>query len=190
MTQFAERGFAAARMSVIAEQAGVSKAAIYRYFPDKEALFRAVVERRGLDLAALRGVAAGSEHPLTLIAALLRHMAGAMERPELRQLALMVIGEARSFPELTRVWREQVIEPALGLLSGLIAQGQASGTIRAGEPRLLAFSVAGPLLMGAIWRQVVEPAGGTPLSLADLAAEHAVTIARGLATEAPRGGSA
>src|SRR5579875_3832641 len=40
---FAERGFAAARLEDIAARAGVSKAALYLYFPTKEALFRAVV---------------------------------------------------------------------------------------------------------------------------------------------------
>lgn len=183
MTIFAAKGFAPAKMSDIADLAGVSKGAVYRYFPTKEALFRAVVERRGLDVASLQALAASAEAPLDVLPLLLARVAVALEQKELRQLALMVIGEARNFPELATVWREQVIEPALGLLMTLISRGQELGAVRAGDPRLLAMSIAGPMLMGAIWRQVVEPAGGAPVDLAALAAEHGKTVRQGLAVD-------
>lgn len=181
MKIFATKGFAAAKMSEIADLAGISKGAIYRYFPTKEGLFRAVVEQRGLDVTALRQVAATAPSPLDVMPLLLARMAMALEQAELRQLALMVIGESGRFPGLATVWREQVVESALGLLTALIVGGQERGSIRTGDPRLMAMSIAGPMLMGALWRQVVEPAGGTPIDLADLAAEHAKTLRRGLA---------
>src|SRR5438128_250758 len=40
---FAECGVAAARLEDIGKRAGVSKATIYLYFPNKEALFREVI---------------------------------------------------------------------------------------------------------------------------------------------------
>src|SRR5215831_9220648 len=40
---FAEKGFAASRMSDIADRARVSKGTIYLYFESKEAVFRALV---------------------------------------------------------------------------------------------------------------------------------------------------
>ena len=42
---FAARGFAGARMSDIAERAGVNKRMLYHYYGDKDALFLAVLER-------------------------------------------------------------------------------------------------------------------------------------------------
>jgi TetR/AcrR family transcriptional regulator len=42
---FAERGFSGATMSMIAARAGAPKANIHYYFPTKETLYRAVVER-------------------------------------------------------------------------------------------------------------------------------------------------
>jgi TetR/AcrR family transcriptional regulator len=42
---FAERGFSGATMSMIAARAGSPKANIHYYFPTKETLYRAVVER-------------------------------------------------------------------------------------------------------------------------------------------------
>jgi TetR/AcrR family transcriptional regulator len=42
---FAERGFSGATMSMIAARAGAPKANIHYYFPTKETLYRAVIER-------------------------------------------------------------------------------------------------------------------------------------------------
>lgn len=42
---FLERGFDGASVDEIAERAGISKATMYRYYPDKKALFSAVVSR-------------------------------------------------------------------------------------------------------------------------------------------------
>ena len=47
---FAEHGMAAARLEDIAKRAGVSKATIYLYFPNKEALFRAVIRAASASL--------------------------------------------------------------------------------------------------------------------------------------------
>ena len=43
---FAVNGFAATRMDDIAKAAGLSKAAIYLYFPSKDDVFKALVEQR------------------------------------------------------------------------------------------------------------------------------------------------
>jgi len=41
---FAERGYAGAGRELVAERAGVTRGALYHHFPNKETLFRAVVE--------------------------------------------------------------------------------------------------------------------------------------------------
>src|SRR5829696_939623 len=46
LQEFATHGFAAARLDDVARRAGVVKGTIYRYFPDKEALFLAAVRSR------------------------------------------------------------------------------------------------------------------------------------------------
>lgn len=50
--QFVERGFDAVSIDSIARTAGVSKETIYRYFPDKEALFRAALDAQGAEFDA------------------------------------------------------------------------------------------------------------------------------------------
>ncbi|WP_079102382.1 TetR/AcrR family transcriptional regulator [Streptomyces sp. TP-A0356] len=49
-TEFAEYGFAGARIERIAERAGANKRLLYVYFGDKEKLFEAVLERQTAEL--------------------------------------------------------------------------------------------------------------------------------------------
>jgi len=46
LKEFANHGFAGARVDVIARRAGINKRMLYHYFGDKEALFRAVLRRK------------------------------------------------------------------------------------------------------------------------------------------------
>jgi len=50
--QFVERGFEAVSIDAIARAAGASKETVYRYFADKEALFRAALEAAGDEFTA------------------------------------------------------------------------------------------------------------------------------------------
>ncbi|MEP6966801.1 MAG: helix-turn-helix domain-containing protein, partial [Pseudomonadota bacterium] len=101
---FAERGFAAARLEDIARRAGVSKAALYLYFPDKDALFRAVVgEAIAPNFADLRAMARAYRGPFAALAPLLlERIAEAATTTRLPAVAKMIIGESRNFPQLAR----------------------------------------------------------------------------------------
>lgn len=178
---FAERGFAAARMEDIATRAGVSKAALFTYFPSKAELFRAVLtERASPNLDAVEALLASDPPLRLLLAGALARLAGLLEQPELRRLARLVIAESGAFPEIGQLWREAVVERALTLLSGAVARAQARGEARDGSPRLIAMTLVGPMLLGALWREVLEPVGAEPLDLAALAEEHRRTLIEGL----------
>lgn len=182
---FAERGFAAARLDDIAARAGVSKAALYLYFETKTDLFRAVAEQAvAPDIERFRPMIEGHPGPFSDLAPLiLSRFAALAEGTRLGGIAKMVIGESRNFPELAQVWRRTVIERALGLLTGLIERAQARGEVKPGDPRFHAFCLLGPMMMGVLWREVMVPAGGEPIDLQQLAAQHADTLLTGLLTE-------
>lgn len=184
LAEFARRGFAAARMADIAAQAGLSKAALYVYFPTKGDLFRVVVTQYAVPKVG--DIRAASEATLPFAAVLdliLDRVAEAFRQPYLPRLARMVIAESGNFPELAELWRENVVGPAIGAIAALIRRSQETGEVRPGDPRLMAFTVLGPLLAGAIWREVMEPAGGAPLDLRALAQEHRAIVRRGLLSE-------
>jgi len=70
---FSLSGFRGATMEAIAQEAAVAKATAYSYFPDKEAMFRAVAERIAVAMAELveSTVAAAKSPADGIVAALL-----------------------------------------------------------------------------------------------------------------------
>jgi hypothetical protein len=98
-------------------------------------------------------------------------------------IAKIVIGESRNFPELARVWHDEVASKAITALAGFVERAQMRGEVRPGNPRLYAFSLMGPMVLGALWRATLVPAGGAPLDLKELAAQHAESVLRGLLLE-------
>jgi AcrR family transcriptional regulator len=179
---FAEKGFAAARVEDIAARAGVSKAALYRYYPTKTDLFRAVVvEAVAPNIDRIQALADAYPGKLAdLLPLVLQRLAAAAETAPLGAVAKMVIGESRNFPDLARVWHDTVASRGLALIGGLIERAQARGEVRTGDPRLYAVSIMGPMLLGILWREIFEAVGGAPMPLADLAAQHARTVLMGL----------
>jgi AcrR family transcriptional regulator len=185
---FAEKGFAAARLDEIARRAGVSKGTLYLYFEDKEDLFRAVVrDTVAPNIEAVREAVLGADLPFAMVVRMfLARFAEVAGRVPVGAVAKMVIGESRNFPELAKVWHDQVASRALAMLSGLIETAQAKGEVRAGDPRLHAFSLMGPMLMGVLWRETLQPVGGAALDLEALAKQHAETVLAGLLVETAR----
>jgi AcrR family transcriptional regulator len=180
LSVFSESGFAGARLTDIARRAGVSKAALYLYFETKEELFRAVA--RSLvapNLTAMAAALEASDAPFAGLApALLGGAAGLLAEGRAIRVARMVIAESHNFPDLARIWREDVVEPVLSLVAGLIQRAQTRGEVVAGDPRLFAFSLMGPLVMGGLFHAVFGDEGAPDLPA--LAAQHARGVLHGL----------
>lgn len=179
---FAEKGFAAARLEDIAARAGVSKGALYLYFETKQDLFRAVVrDAVAPNIAAVEATVATVEAPFATIARmLLARVAEVLSSTRLGSVAKMVIAESGNFPDLARIWHEDVVSRALKIATTLIERAQARGEVRAGDPRTHAFSLVGPLLMGVLWREVLVPAGAAPIDLRAVAEQHVETVLGGM----------
>ena len=180
---FAEKGFAAAKLDEIAKRAGVSKGALYLYFETKEDLFRAVVH----DVVApkVRPVAEGAaamDAPFEVVIRMAMGRIAALLNgdPRVGAVAKVVIGESRNFPELARIWKENVLLPGITMLTGLVARAQAKGEVKPGDPRLYAFGFMGPVLLSLIWRETFEPIGAEPIDVGALVHQHVETVLAGL----------
>ncbi len=184
---FADRGFAAARLEDIASRAGVVKGSIYRYFSTKEELFRAVIRAAVVpNTEAVRRAAEGFDRPFADLAPrLLRGAAFVLSRPLVARYVRVVVGESRNFPDLARIWHDEVVSPVIGALTGVIARAQARGEVREGDPRLYAFSLVGPLFTAMLFRDVFEEASNDLPDLARLAEQHRSTVIRGLLAAQP-----
>ncbi len=179
---FAEKGFAGARIEEIARRAGLSKGAVYLYFPTKEDLFRAVVETAVAPNLELIERLVSVDMPFAeRLRLLLPRFAEIVTTLPVGAVAKMVIGESRNFPELAKVWYDNVVSRAVAILTGLIEQAQARGEVREGDARTHAFSIIGPMMLGILWRETFTPVGGAPIDLPAIARQHVETAIAGLA---------
>jgi AcrR family transcriptional regulator len=186
---FAEKGFAAAKLDDIARKAGISKATLYLYFDTKDEIFRAVAQSEVASLMeALERQVEGADAPFAEIAPrLLARAVAMMKGDRVPAIARMVIGESRNFPDLARIWHDDVVARVIGIVTGMIARAQARGEVAPGDPRLYAFSLMGPMVMAMLFREVFGGVDANSPDLNALADQHARTALRGLLAPATGG---
>jgi AcrR family transcriptional regulator len=189
---FAERGFAAAKLDDIARRAGVSKGALYLYFETKEDIFRAVVAQAiAPNMQAIRAVIAAHPGPLSELLRLVAERVGFLiETLPVGGVIKMVIAEAGNFPELARVWHDDLVAHILGAMSDAIRAAQGRGEVRPGDPRVFALEIIAPMLLGVIWRETFVPVGAPPFDLPALARQHVETMIEGMKVRDPKDGEA
>ena len=182
---FAAQGFAHTTVEAVARAAGLSKAAVYLYFPSKKALLAGLVRRAVAPVAdmALGQIADYRGDPRPVIALMLRMMAARLSEPAVFAVPSLILREAAVAPEMVQVYREEVLDRVLPAARGLIAQGVAGGFIRAVDPDLTIRSIMGPVLAHLLLAQVfgVEPEGG--LALDRLVENHLAILMAGLDPE-------
>lgn len=159
---FLERGLAGSSMDEIAGLARAGKPTIYARFPNKEALFAAVVMRNvAAAMARFEGrhpTGATIEERLTSVGATLLHWALTGDTVDLMRVG---IAEGRRFPDLAssvhRMARERGAQ-ALARLLGEAAQSDELGTLPAFTPERLATTtqlfmdlVFFPMIMQALF---------------------------------------
>lgn len=158
---FAEQGYEGASVRSITRRAGANLGAITYHFGSKAGLFEAVLLRavdgllQELDRAAS---APGSalERLERVITAHFQHVA---DHPQLRRLLLQILAADRTVPESA----VGCLRRAAGLVGSLIAQGQLEGTIRKGDPRLLAVAVMAQPIMLNVLRPLLRVGPGIDL---------------------------
>jgi hypothetical protein len=114
------------------------------------------------------------------------HIAGVIASTPIGGVAKMVIGEARNFPELARVWHDELVSQSLGAMATAIENAQARGEVKPGDPRAYALQLIAPLLVGVLWRDTFVPVGAEPFDLPALMRQHVETLLTGMLSEGAR----
>jgi AcrR family transcriptional regulator len=178
---FTDKGFAAAKLDDIAARAGVSKGALYLYFETKQEIFEAVVRSAiAPNIDMIRTMAEAYDGPLE---PLLRQIISRVQTAigfHFGPVIRMVIGEGRNFPEIARIWHDQMVEPGLGMLTGIIERAQARGEVRPGDPRAFCVSLISPILAAVIIRETFVPVGAKPFDIPALMQQHLDTVLPGM----------
>lgn len=182
MEVFVEKGFAGARMEEVARRAGVSKATVFVYFPTKEDLFRGAARAiLDVNIERLQEVTAPPDIPIELfISALLQQAATVIAEGRLPALLRLLMTEATTFPDLAQVWYDEVLSKVMALIVTAIERAQARGEMKPCDPRLLAFSILGPMLAGLFFQQMFSGTTAPTPDLKALADQHANVVLDGL----------
>lgn len=157
--EFAENGFPGATIKSIAAAAELqSPALIYWYFPDKEALFDAVIQSR---MPVLRGSAGGSTPlldapPGEVLPLLARSYLAAFGGPDQRRFTRLVIGESGRRPELARAFGDRFLARVVEFLGRYLDRQVALGRLRPHDSRIGAHAFVGMLvsrIVGGLFTQ-------------------------------------
>lgn len=156
---FSIKGFAATKLDVVAEEAGVSKGTLYLYFESKEALFKAVVTEFVLpQIEKAEEQAEQFSGPINeLMFALLEQWRVNILETELSGIPKIMIAEASNFPELATFYLDNVIQRTRQFVANLINLGIERGEFRECDSEYAARLFLSPMVFSAIWQHSLAP---------------------------------
>jgi TetR/AcrR family transcriptional regulator len=146
--EFSAKGFKGATIKSIARTAGLqSPALIYWYFPDKEALFREVLEARIPVLRTVRDPAGLLDlPPEKVLPTIARGYLSTFDNPAAQRMVRLMVGEAMRRPEIAEIFGNTVIKRVLGFLKNYMARQIELGRLRPHDVRSSARAFMGMLL--------------------------------------------
>jgi AcrR family transcriptional regulator len=176
---FAERGYEATSVRAVTSKARVNLGAVTYYFRSKQRLYGAVLAELIEPLRdRVRSAARLPRPPLDRIEAIVRgFFEHIRQNPNMPAMMLREMASRRPVPPVVAA----TMGEALGTLRAIIAEGQNEGSIRVGDPLLLALStVAQPVYLNLARKALAAVMGLDQADAAtyDRVVEHAVTTVR------------
>jgi AcrR family transcriptional regulator len=183
---FARKGYDRVSVREITSRARANLGAITYHFGSKEALYHAAIASIAEPLVAAIGTAAQSggaapERIETIVRAFLGHMG---DNPLVPLILLRELASDRPLPPpMANAMRQN-----LGNIVRTVAAGQRDGTIRSGDPVMLALSVVAQLFFFRVAGRAIQEASGMdrndPAFRAKIDEHVVATVRRTLAPDA------
>jgi AcrR family transcriptional regulator len=157
---FGTKGYEASSLDTVAGSLGIRKQTILYYFPSKEALLEAVIDRSAVELAAaleeaIAGAGPGFERVEAVVRSVFRLAA---RRPEL--LGLVREASRLGPPAATRLM--DALDPLVARATGFLQAEMDAGTMRRQEPGLLLLSAYSLVIGVATEVEVLRALGYEP----------------------------
>lgn len=182
---FTAKGYAATRSVDIAARAGVSKATLYLYFEDKEALFKEVITQGVVPIidegAHLIDDYKGSSSEL--LREILIHWQIRFSASPLSGIPKLMISEASNFPELAAYHEQVAYGRARQLLGRVVDRGVAQGEFRELNREAVVELLIAPLLLHFIWSHSMGSIGCPTIEPKTYLTTHLDLILAGLAAQ-------
>ncbi|MEE8482607.1 MAG: TetR/AcrR family transcriptional regulator, partial [Acidiferrobacterales bacterium] len=161
---FAEKGYAATKLTEVATRAGVSKGTVYLYYESKEALFQALVKEMVLPHIEQ------SEHmvdeyngaTVDLMQGLVQFWLDNVIHTKVCGIPKLVIAEAKNFPDMARFYVDNVVTRGTALVERILQRGVDKGEFRVTDISHSARAVMAPMIFAAIWEQSLAPFDNRP----------------------------
>ena len=133
---FLTHGFGATSIEAVAQRVRISKRTFYHRFPDKPALFAAVVHRIIKRLRPAAGIPLIEGADLRMVLErLATFILRAAVSPQAMALHRLIVAESARFPELTEVLaREGGTEEAITLIIGILEREMKAGRLKLDDP--------------------------------------------------------
>lgn len=179
---FCAHGYGKARVDDVAREAGIAKGTVYLYFPNKQALFQAVIEAKVTASISQVGTLAdgfdGSSEEL--LRAMLRRAYDNLVLTDAKLLMRIIIGEGHLFPEIQSLYYDVGIKPGMKVLDRVVQRGIARGEFRDGPALEYPRLIMAPGIMAAIWDMTFSES--EPMDMGRYFEGHVDLVLNGLKT--------
>ncbi len=155
LSQFSEKGIQATRMEDIAHEAGVSKGTLYLYFESKDALFAALIQDyAGKRLVWMLQAVSLQTNSREALRVWVKSVASALTQERMSHLVILLLANARQFPEMVDLYKETMLNRGLAEIVSLLQRGVETGEFKAHDSALFARLVMAPALMEVIFQSL------------------------------------
>lgn len=152
---FLRDGFEGASVDDIAAEAGVSKATLYKYFPDKRQLFMAVTRQECERMAAATlDEIDFSEPPRDVMTTTAYNLTRFLLSDFSQQMFRICVAEAERFPDLGQAFYRNGPEMGRGRIVEYIKIAQARGELTRDDPDMMAEQFA-ELCKARLWTRAI-----------------------------------
>jgi AcrR family transcriptional regulator len=140
---FVARGYEGASMREIAEAVGITKAALYYHFQDKEDLFMAILNASLEEISAVLDRAGSSAQDVR--GQIDTAMRGLLDLPAERRALIRVASQEMVHvrPETRAAFNEVYQQKFVGRIAAMLGEGMGRGELRAIDPQLAAWLLLG-----------------------------------------------
>lgn len=173
---FLEHGYAGTAMSAIAGALGGSKGTLWNYFPSKEKLFAAVIERVSESFRAqlLEILNPADDHVEETLRRYAREFLTKVTSPPAVALHRLVVGEANRFPEMGRIFFDHAPRLTQAVLADYLAAAMDKRQLRRDDPLCAAQNLSGLCMAGCHQRLMMGVIDEADAAMIEADVERAV----------------
>jgi len=179
---FAEKGFAATKLTEVAKRAGVSKGTVYLYYESKEALFKALVKEMVLPhIEQSEHTVDEYEGPtIDLMSGLAQFWLDNVIHTKVCGIPKLVIAEAKNFPEIAKFYVDNVVNRGTAIVERILQRGVDRNEFDIKDIHHGARAVMAPMIFAAIWEQSLAPFDKRPYDVDEFVKTHLDIMLNGL----------